>query len=394
MKIITIFALLASFITPCLMAMDYPLSQKAVQTDFSSTIQNSVPAGQIVAAAKSLEKIKCKTCNVSFFPDYLDYLKHHIYAFHVASKCTDCNINFIEPEDFTDHLRKYHKKDVQIPQHLSLAERKELNVKIAKHLPEMKFECPLCCDLYPTEEMLNAHYAHAHGAKATSKEIQYDPESLEDVELLREFADSIAEVIEDDSEAKVGKSDSKETLTITSHSALQYYQCQFPECSDQSNANSPLRKHILHHHVKIKPYACPFFNCGKHFYKLSQTEDHTAKDHSHEAPLPISKVSEETIQKMDKEIDKYMPELPFKCGKCSCSFINQRSLISHANIAHPTRPRLQAQETRMRPASNKRPLTNATALPEGADQSLKSSFQVQPKTRKFTFINKQEKSGV
>lgn len=354
-----------------------------------------VHTGQRITEAKTLEKIKCKSCSISFFPEYLDYLKHHIYVFHVISKtCIDCNINFIEPEDFVDHLKIYHNEKIQIPEHPSLSERKELNIQIAKHLPEMKFECPLCSDLYPTEQLLNKHYTKIHGSKAASEEIHYDPENLEDAKLLREFSTSIVEDIQDDSEVKVDKLDSKKTSTIpyTLHSELSDYQCQFPECTHQCKTNPRLREHILRIHVKIKPYICPV--CDKRFYTISETEDHVAKDHTHEAARPISKISVEIQQMIDKEIDKYMPGLPFKCDKCPRSYINRRSLISHVNTGHLIRPRLQEQETMTRPASNKRPLTNATALPDKADKSLKGEFIIQLQTRNFRFIDQsKERSG-
>lgn len=141
----------------------------------------STPATSI----PSQEKLQCQGCKEGYYKDYLNYLKYHIYLHHVVSKkCSDCNIQFSEIEDFTGHLKKYHKKDILIPQNLSLTERKKLNLEIAKHLPKLKFECPLCSDLYFTQETLNAHYTQAHGTGSAPQTI------LQDLSKKRKFEQS------------------------------------------------------------------------------------------------------------------------------------------------------------------------------------------------------------
>ncbi|CAO1382820.1 unnamed protein product [Diamesa hyperborea] len=202
--------------------------------------------GQIkaVVSLPLLNIPKCSSCNLMFCSIEALY-KHHAECDH---KCIECNTVYLRKDSYFKHLEKEH----------------------GIHLNLDYVECQFCSHKFLTARGLREHITRLHSEPT---DLLSSGSTLNKIEL--------PSPVSSPSKSPSNKSTIKNELTRTEfvEKFLKLYQGDLWNCTlcDLKLVKRSIPRHLLFHHVVLKPFKCPF--CSIRFPSSEMRLRHLNNDH-------------------------------------------------------------------------------------------------------------------
>lgn len=228
------------------------------------------------------EKVRCDTCDIDFVNR--DQFKQHLVIHEAGTsnigvqlnKCDNCNVSFASKQSFLLHMSEHNR--TYNCHHCSLSFKEK--EKLATHIKRRhKFTCETCGNSYGTLKLLQIHERSHSGVKPYKCNLC--PKALVSEDGLKVHLKYVHK--------SFGSTDKTcnicDKIFTSKNGFIRHYRihtgtfvkCSFSGCGRKFTTNFSLKKHVEMVHDDVRPYQC--CECPKRYKSNSHLTKHVETEH-------------------------------------------------------------------------------------------------------------------